>query len=83
MRTYVNEGSITAIGIIFPVLGVIALAIRAYGWRYKTGKLEIDDILIIPAAVSPVATVSHIRSHTDWPDFSVYDSCYRCCYGHR
>ena len=57
--TYVNRASVTAIGIIFPALVVISLAIRMYGWRKYPRKLEIDDILIIPAAVSPVQI--HLR----------------------
>lgn len=50
--TYVNKSSVSAIGIIFPVLAIISLAIRASGWRRYSRNIEIDDILIIPAAVS-------------------------------
>lgn len=49
---YVNFASVTAIGIIFPVLGLIALGIRIYGRVKYTRSLDIDDVLIIPAAVS-------------------------------
>lgn len=49
---YVNKGSMTAIGVLFPVFTVLAFSVRASGWRQFSGKLEIDDFLIIPAAVS-------------------------------
>ncbi|KAF3026650.1 hypothetical protein E8E14_014520 [Neopestalotiopsis sp. 37M] len=50
--TYVNKGSVTAIGVIFPVLALLSMLIRYHGWRIGSRHLEIDDILIIPAAVS-------------------------------
>ena len=58
--TYANRGSMSAIGIVFPVLSILSLAIRAYGSlasraydsRGHRRKLGIDDILIIPAGVS-------------------------------
>lgn len=53
--TYVNKGSVTAIGIIFPVLVIISLAIRAYGWRRYSRNVEIDDLFIIPAAFLTIA----------------------------
>ncbi|PWY95511.1 hypothetical protein BO94DRAFT_619931 [Aspergillus sclerotioniger CBS 115572] len=53
--TYINTGSITAIGIIFSVLAIISFAIRASGWRRYPRNLEIDDILIIPAALLTIA----------------------------
>ncbi|KAI0384776.1 hypothetical protein F5Y04DRAFT_293082 [Hypomontagnella monticulosa] len=49
--TYVNEGSMTAIGVIFPVLTVLSLCLLVYGRRHRARHIEIDDILIIPAAV--------------------------------
>lgn len=49
--TYVNKGSMTAIGVIFPVLVTMSLLLRFYGWRHTSRSIEIDDILIIPAAV--------------------------------
>ncbi|GIZ48692.1 hypothetical protein CKM354_001174200 [Cercospora kikuchii] len=52
---YVNFASVTAIGIIFPVLGLIALGIRIYGRVKYTRSLDIDDVLIIPAAILMVA----------------------------
>ncbi|PYH98983.1 hypothetical protein BO71DRAFT_479899 [Aspergillus ellipticus CBS 707.79] len=53
--TYVNKGSVTAIGVIFPVLVVISIAIRAWGWRKYSPALEVDDFLIIPAAFLTIA----------------------------
>ncbi|KAF2229682.1 hypothetical protein EV356DRAFT_536995 [Viridothelium virens] len=53
--TYVNKESVTAIGIIFPVLTTISLAVRTYGCRSFSGKLEIDDILVVPAALLTIA----------------------------
>ncbi|GAD97499.1 hypothetical protein MYCGRDRAFT_94394 [Paecilomyces variotii No. 5] len=53
--TYVNKGSVTAIGIIFPVLVIISLAIRSYGWRRYARNVEIDDFLIVPAALLTIA----------------------------
>ncbi|THC93706.1 hypothetical protein EYZ11_006817 [Aspergillus tanneri] len=53
--TYVNKSSVTAIGIVFPVLVMISLAARACGWRKYSRNLEIDDILIVPAALLTIA----------------------------
>lgn len=50
--TYVNEASVTAIGVIFAALTIVSLAMRTYGWRQSYCKPEIDDILVIPTAVS-------------------------------
>ncbi|KAI1177471.1 hypothetical protein F4777DRAFT_542194 [Nemania sp. FL0916] len=52
--TYVSTTSLTAIGVIFPVLAIVAFFIRALGWRQSM--LGTDDVLIIPAAVLTVAT---------------------------
>ncbi|KAM3413834.1 hypothetical protein BST61_g10513 [Cercospora zeina] len=52
---YVNFASVAAIGIIFPVLGLVALGIRIYGRVKYTRSLDIDDVLIIPAAILMVA----------------------------
>ncbi|KAF2206741.1 hypothetical protein CERZMDRAFT_103041 [Cercospora zeae-maydis SCOH1-5] len=52
---YVNFASVAAIGIIFPVLGLFALGIRIYGRVKYTRSLDIDDVLIIPAAILVVA----------------------------
>lgn len=52
--TYIDPGSMTAIGVIFPVLTVLSLALRVYGWHRYPTKVEVDDILVIPAAVSLV-----------------------------
>ncbi|XXH04028.1 hypothetical protein Hte_010439 [Hypoxylon texense] len=47
---YVNKGHVTAIGIIFPVLAAIALTLRIYAIKLLRRGMNIDDILIIPAA---------------------------------
>ncbi|KAI1204064.1 uncharacterized protein F4807DRAFT_449047 [Annulohypoxylon truncatum] len=52
---YVNRGSITAIGIIFPILAVLAMIMRVYGLRYYSRKFELDDILVIPAVMLNIA----------------------------
>ncbi|KAI1121714.1 hypothetical protein F5Y10DRAFT_95408 [Nemania abortiva] len=52
--SYVSVASLTAIGIIFPLLAIIAFSVRALGWRQSI--LGIEDYLIIPAAILTVAT---------------------------
>ncbi|KAI0910063.1 hypothetical protein F4824DRAFT_458542 [Ustulina deusta] len=49
--TYVTKQSMTSIGILFPVLALLALTTRFYAWRHQPRKIAIDDILILPAAV--------------------------------
>jgi hypothetical protein len=49
--TYVNTTSVTAIGVLFPAVGILLLTSRYYGWRHFAPNFEIDDILTIPAAV--------------------------------
>lgn len=49
--TYINKGSVTGIGVLFPVLALLSLAIRFCAWRVAARRIEIDDILIIPSAV--------------------------------
>ena len=49
--SYINGGSIIAIGIVFPVLGAAAVAAR-FGVRHKRNTaLGVDDWLCIPALV--------------------------------
>ena len=49
--TYVNPKSVIAIGVLFPVLGAVAVALRfAVRLRRKNG-LGIDDWLCLPALV--------------------------------
>ena len=70
-KTYVTKGSMTAVGLLFPALAVMSLALRAYGSRGNRRKLGIDDILIIPAGVSqaifPYSTIL-LRMNTDRAD---------------
>lgn len=50
--TYVNTNSVTAIGVIFPVLATIAVTLRGQAWRLYSETIQVDDILIIPSFVS-------------------------------
>ncbi|KAI1387156.1 uncharacterized protein F4822DRAFT_405617 [Hypoxylon trugodes] len=52
---YINHGSMSAIGIIFPVLAALSLAVRMYGWRHHSPIFEIDDILVVPAGLLTIA----------------------------
>ena len=50
--TYVNPRSVTACGILFPILGTIAVILR-FKTRYRRkAELKVDDWLCIPALVS-------------------------------
>ncbi|KAF2168298.1 hypothetical protein M409DRAFT_21735 [Zasmidium cellare ATCC 36951] len=50
-----NVAACTAMGVMFPVLGAIVLAVRTHvRWAY-TKRMEIDDILIIPAFLLIIA----------------------------
>ncbi|KAI0189062.1 hypothetical protein F4808DRAFT_445759 [Astrocystis sublimbata] len=53
--TYVTKSSLTAIGVLFPVLGLLALTARFYSWRHKPRELATDDVLILPAAFLDIA----------------------------
>ncbi|KAI8945741.1 hypothetical protein F4801DRAFT_597513 [Xylaria longipes] len=53
--SYVNPGSLTTIGLLFPILAVFSLGVRVYGWRHHSRDFEIDDILVIPAGILTVA----------------------------
>ncbi|KAK1144404.1 hypothetical protein N8T08_005557 [Aspergillus melleus] len=53
--TYANKESVTAIGIIFPVLVIVSLGIRASGWRRNSRIVGVDDFLIVPAALLTIA----------------------------
>ncbi|KAJ2996869.1 hypothetical protein NUW58_g832 [Xylaria curta] len=53
--TYVTKDSMTAIGVLFPVLAVLALIARFYAWQHQPRKFALDDILIIPAAFLNIA----------------------------
>ena len=50
--SYVNEGSVLAIGIIFISLGTIAVAARFFVRAKGSAALGIDDWLSLPALVS-------------------------------
>ncbi|KAI0186501.1 hypothetical protein EV127DRAFT_438784 [Xylaria flabelliformis] len=53
--TYVTKSSMTAIGILYPVLAVLALTARLYAWRHQPRNIAIDDILVLPAAFLNIA----------------------------
>lgn len=66
--TYVTEGTITAIGILFPCLAVICFAVRMQSQRRYAQGIEIDGMLAIPAGVSGVfkpEALQHISTDTD------------------
>ncbi|GAW23042.1 hypothetical protein ANO14919_125900 [Xylariales sp. No.14919] len=52
---YVNPRSMSAIGVLFPALTIISLAVRIYGWRHQGRRFEVDDILVLPAGILTVA----------------------------
>lgn len=52
--TYVNHGSVTAIGIIFPVLATMGLMLRVYGLQRQKQRMQPDDILLIASHVSVI-----------------------------
>lgn len=80
---YVNKGSVTAIGIIFPVFAAIALTLRIYAIKLLRRGMNIDDILIIPATVSSIP--EHAYSTARRPDINLLVSHSLCwgCYGNR
>ena len=49
--TYVNGGSVIAIGVIFPVLGTVSVALRFGVRRKRKNGLELDDWLILAGLV--------------------------------
>lgn len=52
-ESYVNKESMTAIGILFPTLALVFLGLRLYGfWRHSSRGVALDDVFVIPAAVS-------------------------------
>ncbi|KAI0878354.1 hypothetical protein GGS24DRAFT_496905 [Hypoxylon argillaceum] len=59
--TYVSESSFTATGVIFSALAIIASIARAAGWRRSSLKLELDDILIIPALFFTLAIGAQLQ----------------------
>lgn len=52
--TYVNHGSVTAIGILFPVLATVGLMLRLYGLQRQKQRMQPDDILLIASYVSVI-----------------------------
>ncbi|KAI0418433.1 hypothetical protein F5X98DRAFT_338050 [Xylaria grammica] len=54
--TYVNTGSLSAIGIVFPILAIISMSVRIYSWRRSSRRFQLDDILIVPSCFLTVIT---------------------------
>lgn len=52
--TYVNHGSVTAVGILFPVLATMGLMLRVYGLQRQKQRMQPDDILLIASHVSVI-----------------------------
>lgn len=52
--TYVNHGSVTAIGILFPVLATMGLMLRVHGLQRLKQRMQPDDVLLIASYVSRV-----------------------------
>lgn len=50
--TYVNGGSVIAIGVIFPALGTVSVALRFAVRRARKAGLGTDDWLILLGLVS-------------------------------
>lgn len=60
-----NVAACTAMGVIFPALAAMVLAVRTHvRWTY-TKRFEIEDILIIIAFVSPAMQKFHYCSLTN------------------
>lgn len=66
--TYVNPGSITTIGILFPTLTVVSLILRVKSWRQQGRPLEVDDFLIFPAGVCTI-TISVFKISSPLADY--------------
>ncbi|KAI0402965.1 hypothetical protein F4802DRAFT_617088 [Xylaria palmicola] len=64
--TYVTKDSMTAIGVLFPVLAVLALIARFYAWQHQPRKFALDDILIIPAAFLNIAAGVALFEYAFW-----------------
>jgi hypothetical protein len=52
--TYVNHGSVTAVGILFPVLATMGLMLRVYGLQRQKQRMQPDDILLVASYVSVI-----------------------------
>lgn len=60
--TYVNAGSVIAIGVLFPLLGIAAVGLRfCYRTRQPVG-LGLDDWLCVPALVMLTNTILLLQS---------------------
>lgn len=50
--TYVNYGSVIAVGVLFPILATTGLILRMYGLQRQKQKMQPDDVLLIASYVS-------------------------------
>lgn len=66
---YINKGSTFAVSLLFPALGLLALAARFASHRRKGLALSVDDWLVVPAWVS----------QADAGEMATADSAASCC----
>ena len=55
---YLTPGSVIAVSVVFPVLGMIAVALRFYTRYSQKARFAMDDWLVLPALVR-----SNARAH--------------------
>ena len=61
--TYVNPGSVIACGILFPILGAIAVALRFRIRHLRKLALGADDWLCLPALVGDAVVNVAVRKY--------------------
>ena len=61
--TYVNPGSVTACGVVFPILGAVAVALRFRMRHTRKIDLGADDWLCLPALVGDVCAAVSISEY--------------------
>ena len=49
--TYLTPGSVIAVSLVFPILGVIAVTLRFYTRNSQKARFAMDDWLVLPALV--------------------------------
>ena len=59
--SYINGGSVIAIGVLFPILGSAAVAARFYIRRNRKTALGLDDWCCLPALVRSIITLNLSR----------------------
>ena len=58
--TYVNPTGVITCGVLFPILGVIAVALRFMVRRKRKNDLGMDDWICLPALVSLISTAGSL-----------------------